>query len=103
MQAIILGRTHMKNLSLVLLFLVLAGCSSNPYNHWNGPLKSVGLRDRTLLERTGTWALSKESRIYVVLAENELLDEDFHGNLVRAVQRYFPAAIAGSDREDLKE
>ena len=93
----------MKNLCHVLLIFLITGCSSNPYNHWSGPLKSIGLRDRSVLERTGTWALSKESRIYVVLTENEMLDQEFHDNLVRAVQRYFPAATAGSDREDLAE
>jgi len=93
----------MKNLRLVLLFCFLTGCSSNPNNHWAGPLKLIGLSDRTLLERTSTWALSKESRIYVVLAENELLDQEFHSNLIRAIQRYFPAAIAGSNRESLEQ
>ena len=92
----------MKNSHLVMLFFFLTGCSTNPYDHWQGPLKSLGLRDRTLLERTSSWALAKESRIYVVLAENELLDLEFHNNLVNAVQRYFPAATAGETGKGLR-
>lgn len=93
----------MKYVVIVVLLSLISSCSSNPYDHWHGPLQSIGLRDRTLLERSGSWALSKESKIYVVMARNDLLDQETHENLVRAVRRYFPATSAGADREGLAE
>ncbi|MFT4711761.1 MAG: hypothetical protein ACJAVI_001334 [Candidatus Azotimanducaceae bacterium] len=93
----------MKYVVIVVLLSMISSCSSNPYDHWHGPLQSIGLRDRTVLERSSSWALSKESKIYVVMANNDLLNQEVHQNLVRAVQRYFPAASAGAHREDLSE
>ena len=93
----------MKYVVIVVLLSMISSCSSNPYDHWHGPLQSIGLRDRTVLERSSSWALSRESKIYVVLADNDLLNQEVHQNLVRAVQRYFPAASAGAHREDLAE
>ena len=87
----------------IVISILLSGCSANPYDHWHGPLQTIGLSDRTLLERSDTWGLAKESKIYVVLADNELMDPGLHENITRAVQRYFPASVAGTTREDLAE
>ena len=87
----------------ILISALISSCSSSPYNHWHGPLQTIGLRDRTTLERSGNWALSKESKIYIVFAENELLDEGLHDNLAQTVKRYFPASMVGTMREGLAE
>ena len=93
----------MKYVVIVVCFSLISSCSSNSYHHWQGPLQSIGLRDRTTLERSSTWALSRESKIYVVMAKDDLLNQEIHENLVRAVRRYFPETIAGADREGLAE